>query len=503
MPRRYALTSEVALCAGLAAGAALLLAWLAPRGGDWAAHLYQRELFIGHGFTFWDNYWYAGRYAFAGYSLLYYPLAAWLGIAALAVLTVVVSATAFALVLGREWDDRAVWAGRAFAVLWAGVLLTGEFPFALGVALGLLALVALQARRDWIGALLIVAVLAASPVAFVLVAVVLIGVRPWRRVPAAALVLAGVGELVMLHLFPAGGTLGFASIEALEAIAFCVVAGALTIGVERTARLRLILGVYLLAVLATWIVPTGLGHNITRLRLLALPLVLLLAALRRWRPLPAVAAAVVLAAVWNIQPLVSQWTASSADGSRAAAVWRAPVAWLHTNLQPGSRVEAVDTSQHWPAYYLAGDGIPLARGWFRQDDFPFNALLYRKFGAAEYLRWLHSLGVAYVVVTRFPPDDTSRAEARLVPTILHRVFASPDVSIYAVRRPRSIAGTARVVALGQASVVLDVPRAGDYRIAVRWSPYWHTSAGRLSESPDGTIDLRTNGPATVQLTFSP
>ena len=34
------------------------------------------RLFLRHGFTLWDNYWYAGRYSFVGYSVLYYPLAA-------------------------------------------------------------------------------------------------------------------------------------------------------------------------------------------------------------------------------------------------------------------------------------------------------------------------------------------------------------------------------------------------------------------------------------------
>ena len=73
-----------------------------------------------------------------------------------------------------------VWASRSFAVLWAGVLLTGEFPFALGMALALLALVALQAGRQWLGAFLVFAVVAASPVAFVLLAVaaVSVGVDP-------------------------------------------------------------------------------------------------------------------------------------------------------------------------------------------------------------------------------------------------------------------------------------------------------------------------------------
>ena len=206
---RPAVAREALLCAGLAAIAGSLLAWLAPPGGDLAAHEYQRWLYLVHGFTLWDNFWYAGRYAFVDYSVLYYPLAAFLGILLLAVLTVTVAAGAFALFAEREWGSAARWSGRAFALVWAGVILTGEFPFALGATLALVALLALQRGRRWIAAVVIVLVLAASPVAFVLLAVVLVGIvaaRPGvlrgRTVPALAFVLAAAAELLVVHLFP-------------------------------------------------------------------------------------------------------------------------------------------------------------------------------------------------------------------------------------------------------------------------------------------------------------
>jgi hypothetical protein len=507
MPWRHGLTRDAILCTALAATAASLLAWLAPPGGDLAAHLYQRELFVRHGFTLWDNYWYAGRYAFVGYSVIYYPLAAWLGIRVLAVLTVATTAAAFSLLLGREWGAAARWPGLAFALVWSGILITGEFPFALGVALLLLALVALQDRQRWPGAVLIVLTVAASPVAFVFLVVALLATGRLRDyVPAAAVVIAAIGELALLLLFPDRGTLGFPWAEAVEAIGFCLGGIALTWHAERVMLLRGFFGVYLVAVLASWAIPSGLGHDVARVRFLALPLVLLLAALRRWRPLPVVLAAVALAGVWNVAPLAAQWSASSADGSSAAKVWTAPVAWLHAHLKPGYRVEAVDTSQHWPAWYLAGDGIPIVRGWFRQDDFPFNRLLYApSLSYTDYLAWLHRLGVAYVVVTGFPLDHTALPEREMVVTALHRVFSTRDVAIYAVRGARSIAsGGARVLALHQASVVLRVPRAGSYRIAVHWSPYWHTSEGTLAETPDGMIELRATAAAgTVRLEFAP
>ena len=178
---RLPFVREAALCTGIAATTASLLVWLGPRGGDLAAHEYQLRLFLQHGLTLWDNFWYAGRYAFVDYSVLYYPLAAVFGIGLLAVLTVALAAGAFARLLEREWGPAARWAGRSFALLWPGLILAAELPLALGVLLALLCLLALQAGRRWVGAALILLTLAASPVAFFLLVVVLAGVAAGRR----------------------------------------------------------------------------------------------------------------------------------------------------------------------------------------------------------------------------------------------------------------------------------------------------------------------------------
>ena len=511
---RLPLTRETLLCTGLAAAAALLLVWLAPPGGDLAAHEYQRSLFLVHGFTLWDNFWYAGRYAFVSYSVLYYPLAALLGIRLLGVLTVVLAAAAFALLLEREWGRSARWAGRSFALVWAGVFLPGQLPFALGTAFALLCLVALQSGRRWIGSVLILLALAASPVAFFLLAVVLAGTAAARRpalrrarVPALALVLAAAAELLVLHLFPSG-TLEFPVVEAVEATAFSVGLLALTWRLERARGLHGFLVVYLLTVIVAFAIPSELGHDVARLRQLALPIALLVVALRRWRPLPLALLAVALAGAWNIVPLADTWAQSAADDSAKAAVWKAPVHFLHDQLRPGYRVEAVDTSQHWPALYLAEADIPLVRGWFRQDDRPVAAFLYRRrFTAPEYVAWLRSLGVAYVVLTNAPPDFSSRREAALIRgggTDLRRVFASRVVSIYAVPRPRPIVtgpGRPVVLALRESRLRVRVSRGGTYRIAVRWSPYWRASTGCLSRAGGGMLRLRTRTAATVRIGF--
>lgn len=511
---RLPIAREAVLCTGLAAAVASLLVWLGPRGGDLAAHEYQRSLFLVHGFTLWDNFWYAGRYAFVGYSPLYYPLAALLGIWPFAVLAVAVSAAAFALILEREWGSTARWAGRSFALVWPGVVLAGQLPFSLGAALALLSLLALQSGRRWTGAALIVLTLAASPVAFVLLGVALVGIvaaRPHvlrgRAVPALAVVLTAAAQLLVMHLFPSG-TLEFPGIEALEATAFAVGLLALAWRLKGAQRLRGILVVYLLTVVVVYSIPSGLGHDIVRLRQLALPLALLVAALRRWRPLPLALAAVVLAGAWNIVPLAGGWARAAADRSASPVVWKAPVGYLRAHLATGYRVEAVDTSQHWPALYLARADIPLVRGWFRQDDRPMAGLLYaRRYTPAQYVAWLHRLGVQYVVLTKSPSDFSSRREAKVVrggDAGLKKVFASGEVSIYAVPRPQPIVtgpGRPTVLALRESRLLIHLSRGGTYRVAVRWSPYWHASTGCLAQMPDGTLRLQTRSAATVRIAF--
>ena len=498
----------------MAAILAALMAWVGPPGTDFAAHVYQRTLFLRHGFTLWDNFWYAGRYSFVDYSVLYYPLAIALGIRVLAVATVSVATLAFASVATQEWGPLSRWSARSFAVVWAGFLISAAFPFALGVAFALLALWALQAGHRWRFTALTLLTLAASPVALILLVVVLAGVALARRdtprrlaVPAVALATAVVIELVLLRLFPGTGHYPFSAMEAAVALSFCAIGFACTWRLESARVLRYVFMAYAVAIVAVYLVPAGLGGNVARLRYIAVPLALLVVGLRHWRPLPPMLAVVGLALAWNITPLAAGLVNYESDVTARAAVWRAPLAYLHEHLATGYRVEAVDTIEHWPAFYLAESGIPLVRGWFRQDDFPFNAVLYRRLTPAHYRRWLRELGVAYVVLTSTAPDYSSRQEATLVRSGragLRRVWASREIAIYAVPRPRPIVtGPDRpaLLALHESGLAVRVRRGGTYRVAMHWSPYWQASTGCLSPTRDGMLQLRTNAAAKVRISF--
>jgi uncharacterized membrane protein len=100
--RRGSPLVEATVATALTASVALLLVRFGPPGSDMAAHIYQRSLFAEHGFPSWNNLWYSGRYSFVTYSLVYYPLAALVGIRVRAVATIAVAALAFSGLVWRE-----------------------------------------------------------------------------------------------------------------------------------------------------------------------------------------------------------------------------------------------------------------------------------------------------------------------------------------------------------------------------------------------------------------
>ena len=506
---------EALAAACVAATLAAALAWFGPPGSDFAAHLYQRTLLEDHGFGIWNNFWYAGRYSFVTYSPLYYPLAVLLGIKLLAVASIATAALAFGVVAAREWGPASRWSNRSFAIVWAGIVLSGAFPFALGMALALLALWALQAGGRGRFAVLTLLVLAASPVAFVLLAVILAGIGLSRAphptqlaLPFVTLTGAAVVELVLLRLFPAGGRFPFSLPEFAAACVFCGLGILLTWRVATAGVLRWMYVVYLAACTAAYLVPSSLGENIARLRYAAIPIAILTLSLRRWRPLPLAVLALSLAVAWNLTPLAGSFVKTSGDPASDPAYWAPTVQFLRGHLSPSYRVEAVDTVGHWPAAYLPAAGIPIARGWFRQDDFPRNGILYTRLDQARYMAWLRSLGIRYVVLPDAPLDYSAREEGALIAggrSGLSVAFRSAHTTVYAVPSPQRIVtgpGSASVLALEQHQITLAIPRAGRYRIATNWSPYWRTDAGCLSKGADGTIRLSTTRAGVVRVDLS-
>jgi hypothetical protein len=509
---RRLLAREAAISAAVAATLTGLIVWLGPPGVDLAAHAYQRTFLLEHGFALWNNFWYGGRYSFVTYSFLYYPLAAVIGIKVLAVATISAAALAFTLVVWQEWGSTARFSSRTFAVLWAGIALSAAFPFALGAALALLAMSALQQGRSRIFAGLVFLTLLASPLAFLLLALILAGSSLERRPRRATVVVvgaAGLLELVLRRIFPGEGQFPFSVADFVPGAAFAVLGILVTARVPRARRLLGLFTVFLAAILVAFAIPSDLGSNVERLKFAAIPIALLAAALVAPKRIVLAIALVAVGGFWNISALAHTATSAAAAPAHSTAYWAPAIRFLHTHLSPSYRVEAVDTAEHWAAAYLPDAGIPIVRGWYRQNDFPQNELLYDKtLGAKAYEAWLRGQGVRYVLLTDARLDYSSLNEAALIRsgrTSLVPVFRSAHIVVYELPRATPmITGRhgASVLWMYPTHIVALVDGPGRYEVRVRWSPYWRASTGCVWRGPDGMLRLLAPRAGLVDLRVS-
>jgi len=102
---------ELLLGAALTAAFAGLVLAIGPAPGDAPVHLY-RTFLVRDGALIWDNFWYAGTYPLASYSLLYYLPAALVGNLPLVFAAAVASTVLFSSIALREWGRAALWPSR-------------------------------------------------------------------------------------------------------------------------------------------------------------------------------------------------------------------------------------------------------------------------------------------------------------------------------------------------------------------------------------------------------
>jgi hypothetical protein len=513
---RVLVRGEVALAALLGALSAAAVVTLAPPGGDSAAHLY-RALLVNEGVHLWDNLWFGGHYPLASYSSLYYFLAGPLGNVPLVAAGVVLASALFASLALDEWGDAARWPARAFAVLVAGPLYTGTYSYALGLAAVLASLKLLQLGRPWLAVACGALALGFSPLAFVFLCLALGAVlfarrtRFRRAVPvAAALGALAALQLGIVLLFPSEGRYPFSPLSLAAVLAVCSLGIALSLQSEQTRALGAFFLLWGLISVAGFVFASPFGDNLTRLRALVFPLVLLAAVLVRFRPRWLAFGAVAFALFYNLAPDVSALPKRAADASTAQErFWAPALRFLTAHSTPDYRVEVVPTFGHWEAWWVPRAGFPLARGWYRQIDLAENPELYRDpLSPAEYRSWLRRMSVRYVLVpaARLGPMGASR-EAKLLRSGragLVPVFESRDWEIFELPGAVPIltgAGAAGLTRLGHDSVAGWTKTAGLYRMRIRYTPYWHVETGRLclERASDGMTLLRVSRPGRFEL----
>jgi hypothetical protein len=477
--------------AALAALVALPLALFGPPPGDLPAHLY-RTFLVEEGILVWDGHWYGGHYPLFSYSLLYYFPAALVGNELLAVAAVITAAGLFGAVAEREWGVAARWPVLAFAVFAAGPLFTGTYPYAAGLAAALASLFAFQSGRPLLSLAAAALAVGFSPLAFLFLGLALAAaLLATRRVARSTAVYAGIFVLIGLvpvvaaWLFPHDATYPFFRlIELLIVIALAALGGWLARRDPRGNVLALFLLLWAIASVLAFLVPSPVGENITRLRGIVFPLVLLAAVLARFRPVGVVVLAVAGAFAYNIVPWVAVIPHRTDGRPAQESFWRPALAFLAERNEPAFRVEVVPTGDHWEAYWLPTQGFPLARGWYRQLDHAQNRLFYEEpLRPAEYRGWLREMGVRYVLLA-----DTQlgrmgeELEAELLRSGrsgLRRAAVAGAVTIYELPEATPILPGGVITRYGHDRIEGRVPGPGVYPLAVRWTPYLKVAAGTV------------------------
>ncbi len=489
---------ELWLGALVTAAVAALLLLVGPAPGDAPAHLY-RTLLVRHGTLVWDNYWYAGDYPLASYSLLYYLPAALVGNLPLVFASAVVSTMLFSSLALRQWGEAALWPSRVFGVLAAAPVFTGLYSYSLGFATMLGALKALQARRTWLAILLAALTVGFSPLAFAFLCLLLAAVFLPRRsvsrrtllVGASVVAIGGV-ELAALLLFPSHGVYPFHWIDFAGVVLVSALGALVARRAGGAAPLVAFYALWGLGSIVVYVVPSPLGDNWTRLSAFVFPLMLLTAALARFRPRRLVALALAVAFAYNVTPYLLL-IPYRLDGRPAkAAFWQPALSFLARHATPDFRVEVVPTAAHWESYWIPKAGFPLARGWYRQLDVVDNPALYSKhLDAAGYRRWLRANAVRYVLLPATRLDWVGGPqEAKVLRSPgsgLRVVFRSAGWTIYELPHATPLLtglGTARVTRFGHTAVVGRVSAPGRYLLRAHYNPYWTLSgAGCIRRGP--------------------
>jgi hypothetical protein len=480
----------------------LALAYLLwqPRTVDMAAHALRADLFGEEGFAIWNGQWYGGHHTLA-YSVLSPPLS-WLFSPALVLAAAAVASAALfpPLLRGAFGDERARWGSIWFGAGTASLLLTGRLPFAIGVALGLAALLALQRRRYALAIVLAVLCPLGSPVAGLFLALAgaafALAARrePTKWLEGVAIAAAAfIPALFLAYAFPEDG---WAPFPPEDFIPIVLLAGACLVLLPRDERtLRWGAGLYGLGAILALLIETPMGGNAARLgALFGGPVVLCAIWGRPWTRRPGMLAFLVVGftalAVWQWAAAVRDVQKYMSDPAARSDYFEPLRQWIYT-LRDQRRIEIPFTRGHWEGSEIAPD-TALARGGLRQLDTGLHPIFYREgLNRLTYASWLADNAVRYVALPSALPDRSSYAERALIEDglpYLRLRWKSDDWRVFEVLLP-----TPLVIPQGNANFVLeqfendelllDVKRPGEAIVKVRWTPYWFAKGACVE--PDG------------------
>lgn len=463
----------------------VLVAWLARWGPDWPAQEF-RAWIAGHdGLSLWTMRWYSGS-ALPGYSVLYPPLAAVLGAGTVGVVACVAITWSASGAIPNVSRRRATLIGVGIAVSVTENLLIGQVPFLLGTAFAVAAVRSLlTGRSPYLTAALAALASLSSPLAGAFVLLVSPALAHNRGVRAVLPLGAAItGSAVAFVIGGVDGPFPCPWQTFLGVAAFCV--AILVIAPRSQAAMRLFAACYLLVDVAAFLAPNPIGGNVARLaKLVAIPLaVYYLDGRGVWSRIRTSAIAV-LAVVWPTVAFASSVVHGADDPSRAPSFYAGIDRFLASRpALISGRLEIPFTREHWESYFVARH-FPIARGWERQSDLQYNAVLYNRLTPARYRAWLDDNAVSVVALPRAPLDTGGKAEAALLrhaPSYLVPVWQDAHWRVWRVADPEPlVSGPARLVDQEPSALTLHFSAPGTAVVRVRASNLW------VSDDPDACI----------------
>jgi hypothetical protein len=265
---------------------------------------------------------------------------------------------------------------------------------------------------------------------------------------------------------------------------------------------------YLLASVAMFLGPNPIGGNMARLgKLIALPMACHFLATHRTRHRAGAGAAALLALLWPGVPFASSIQHGAADPSQHRVFYAGLLRFLTTQNRTTGRVEIPFTREHWEALWVARS-FPLARGWERQTDLQYNAVLYGKLSPATYRRWLDDNSVSLVAVPDVPIDYGGQAEEAVIdaaPRYLRPVWHDQNWSVWrVVDAIPVVTGAATLISLGPTSISLHFRAPGTATVHIRESRLWQVQAHTacLDATPDGWLAVHSQHSGTVRIDAS-
>jgi hypothetical protein len=474
--------------------AAYLLA--PPMGRDLSAQLAHAQLAESHWPELLDLRWYGGINPL-GYSFLSPPVMALLGVRLATAVGYVLSVVLFAELLRRTAVPRPVAGAMVAAVCLSGNLVTTRTTFALGLAAGLGALLALNSGRLRVTSLLAVLAALASSVAglFLGVAGGALFLSGRRRDGVTLGVSALVPTIAVGLAFGNGGRQSFAEKHALIGFLVCLAVAGLCWR-RPIIRWGALLSATMVA--AAYVLPTPVGTNALRMpELFAAPVIVAVATI----PLAAVIAATA-SVIALIPPLTITEVRERGDPALSAEFYAPLLDQLIARGADGP-IEVIPTQRRGEAAAVA-PVVPLARGWMRQVDIERNPIFYDgTLNADTYRAWLDDNAISYVAISNGPYDWAAPGEAALVRgelPYLQPVWWNQTWTLYAVADPRPVVSPpGKVVARDAVSLTASLPERGEYVLRVRWSRYLTTSIGCMRPAEDGWSMVVVEQPGTARI----